>query len=170
MHGSAYFDIKKILCVLVLICVAAFVNYGQTKYRTYTNDRFAYSIDYPSNLLRIQPPPQNNDGRTFQSKDGKVEMRVWGQHNALGRDLVEEYDESVKKCGSAKAPMIFFERYFVISCTVGDRIFYQKTLHRGDRGPAVFFTFTIEYPRSQRKKFDAIVKRVSRSFKFDPDA
>lgn len=170
MRGSAYFDMKRILFALILICMIVCANYGQTKYRTYTNDRFAYSIEYPSNLLSIQAPPENNDGRTFRSKDGKVEMRVWGQHNALGRDLVQEYDESVKRCGSSKTPMIFYERYFVISCRVGDRIFYQRTMHRGDTGPEVFFTFTIEYPSSQKKRFDAIVRRISRSFKFDPDA
>ncbi len=135
--------------VLIVTTAAA-----QTKFATYNNDRFFFSVEYPVNLLKMQAPPVNNDGRTFRSKDGTAEMRVWGQHNALGRNLLEEYEESLKKCGTAKVYKDFRERFFVISCTIGSRIFYQRTMHRGDAGPEVFFTVIIEYPKSQKAKFD----------------
>ena len=170
MDGGGGFDMKKFGKIVVAILIAVFAVNAQTKYQKYANDRFAYSIEYPSGLLKMQAPPANNDGRTFRSNDGKIEMRVWGQHNALERNLVEEYDESVKKCGTSSVYKDFYERYFVISCTVNNRIYYQKTLHRGESGPEIFFTFTIEYPTSQKAKMDAVVTRISRSFKFDPDA
>ncbi len=157
------------IATLFVLLVAA-TGFGQKKFATYSNDRFFFSIEYPSDLLIVQAPPANNDGRTFRSKDGKVEMRVWGQHNALGRSFLEEYEESLKRCGTAKAYKDFREQAFVISCTVGKRIYYQKTMHRGASGPEVFFTFTIEYPKTQKAKFDPVVTRVSRSFKFDPNA
>ena len=161
---------KRLIFTLIIALAAVSAAFAQTKYRTYSNDRFYFSIEYPSNLLKMQAPPANNDGRTFRSKDGKVEMRVWGQFNALDRNLLEEYEESLKKCGKAKAYKDFRERFFVISCTVGGRVFYQRTMHRGDAGPEVFFTFTIEYPKSRKAKYDPVVTRISRSFKFDPDA
>ncbi len=170
MVGGGWFDMKSLLLTTTLILSAVLSANAQAKYRTYTNDRFAFSIEYPSDLLKMQPPPANNDGRTFKSKDGTIEMRAWGQHNALERNLAEEYDESVKVCGNASVYKVFYERYFVISCTVNGRIFYQKTLNRGTTAPEVFYTFTIEYPRSQKAKMDAVVTRISRSFKFDPDA
>jgi hypothetical protein len=40
------------------------------------------------------------------------------------------------------------------------KIFYQKTLLRGD----AFKTFIIEYPESDRAKFDSITSRIARSF------
>ena len=56
---------------------------GQTKYQTYSNARFAYSIDYPTDLLTPQDESQNGDGRVFTAKHGSAELRVWGQYNAL---------------------------------------------------------------------------------------
>lgn len=161
---------KKLVLSALVIMVAAFGIVAQTRYRTYRNDRFAYSIEFPSSLLNQQAPPANNDGRTFRSKDGKIEMLVWGQHNALGRTLVEQYDDSLGKCGDGEIYKVLDDKFFVISCTVNGRIFYQRTLHRGAAGPDIFFTFTIEYPRDQKKKMDPVVKRISRSFRFDPDA
>lgn len=161
---------KKLVLGLMIMSAAAFASHSQSKYRTYTNDRFYFSIEYPSDLLRMQPPPENNDGRTFRSNDGKIEMRAWGQFNALGRTFYAEYEASLEKCGTAKTYKDFRERYFVISCSMGSRIYYQRTMHRGDVGPEVFFTFTIEYPKSQKAKLDSVVTRVSRSFRFDPDA
>lgn len=155
---------------MIMITVAAAVAHAQDRFRTYSNDRFFYSIEYPSAVLKMQPPPTNNDGRTFVSADRRTEMRVWASHNVLGRDLVEEFEDALKRCRSAKPYKDFRERYFVFSCRIGDRIFYQKTMHRGDHGPEVLFTFTIEYPSSQKKKFDRLVTRISRSFRFDPDA
>lgn len=143
---------------------------AQKGFKTYSNDRFFYLVEYPADIFKMQAAPTNNDGRTFRSKDGTAEMRVWGQFNALGRNLLEEYEESLKKCGKAQAYKAFRERYFVLSCTVRNRIFYQRTIHRGRTGPEIFFTLTIEYPKSQKRKFDPLVTRISRSFKFDPDA
>ena len=68
---------------MLLVVFTCSISIGQVKYSTYNNDRFEFSIDYPESLLKMQPPPENDDGRTFISGDGTVEMRVWGQYNAL---------------------------------------------------------------------------------------
>jgi len=163
-------NMKRLGLIAFVILLTSLGADAQTKYQTYRNERFAYSIEYPSGLLKRQAPPANNDGRIFRSNDGKIEMLVWGQHNALDRTFVGQYDDSLQKCGDAEVYKVFNERFFVISCTLNGRIFYQKTLQRGGAEPEIFFTFTIEYPRDQKKKMDPVVKRISRSFKFDPDA
>ena len=34
-------------------------------WETYTNERFGFSVCYPSDLLRPEAAPDNNDGRTL---------------------------------------------------------------------------------------------------------
>src|SRR5262249_4260166 len=47
-------------------------------YRTYHNEKFDFSISYPSNYLTMQErPPAKGDGRNFVSKDGRVQMVIY---------------------------------------------------------------------------------------------
>jgi len=47
-------------------------------WQTYTNVRFAYSICYPADLLAGQGESDNSDGQKFLSRDGSVEVLVYG--------------------------------------------------------------------------------------------
>ena len=44
-------------------------------FENYQNSRFFFALDYPAEL-KAQPPPTNNDGRAFHSKDGKVKLKA----------------------------------------------------------------------------------------------
>lgn len=159
---------KNTIITLLLIAAAAAVNSGQSRYSTYNNDRFYFSIEYPSDLLKMQEAPANNDGRTFRSLDGKVELRAWGQFNALERTLREEYEQAVLDHDGVTYKALG-SKSFTVSGRSGGRIFYQKTLFRKSGDTEVFYTFTIEYPASMKTKMDPVVTRIARSFKFDPD-
>lgn len=50
-------------------------------YERYHNERFGFSIEYPSKLLIPQPEATNGDGRTFISEDGEFKMIAYGGHN-----------------------------------------------------------------------------------------
>lgn len=54
--------------------------------RTYANDRFGYAVDLPAGL-EAGPAPQNDDGRAFATADGRVEVAVYGFHDALDEGL-----------------------------------------------------------------------------------
>lgn len=151
----------------LLLLSAAFAS-AQDKFSTYSNDRFHFSIDYPADLLTMAPPPDNDDGRTFRSADGQIEMLVWGQHNAESKTLDEMYNLDLKGFTEKPSYMVLKRDWFVLSGMKDGKIFYEKTLIRR-KGGDVFFTFTVEYPASEKAKFDAIVKRMADSFKFDPD-
>jgi hypothetical protein len=161
---------KWLLISLFVFTLLAALAFGQTKYATYNNARFAYSIDYPSALLEMQPESANGDGTTFVSKDNSVELRVWGEYNAAEKTWQEAYDLDLKGLGEKPAYAVLKSEWYVISGTKDGKIHYQKTLRRKLRDGEVFYTFTLEYPESERTKFDAIVRRIARSFKFDPTA
>ncbi len=160
---------RKFVVTILFLLAAASTGFSQSRFVTYNNDRFHFSVQYPSDLLKMQAPPENNDGRTFLSKDKTVEMRAWGQFNALDLTLDEAYQRALRD-HSGVTYKTLGDRNFVISGVSDGKIYYQKTLIRGSGDTAVFYTFTIEYPKSKKAKFDPVVTRVSRSFKFDPHA
>jgi hypothetical protein len=129
-------------------------------YRTYTNARYGYSIAYPVGLLVPQGEADNGDGQKFLSKDGRAMMLVFGS-NRLERSLEDEYRSAQAGEGNRNVTYKVLKKdMFVVSGTENGKIFYQKTLLRGD----VFKTFIIEYDESQRTTFDSITSRVARSF------
>jgi hypothetical protein len=161
----------KKLFLIVLILASGSLSLFAQKYEKYTNPRFFFSIDYPSDLLQMQPPSENGDGRIFVSKDGSVEMRAWANYNAMFRSVQDEARATEVDLKNLKiAYKKVSDSWFVISWFSGNKIHYRKTLYHKFKDTDVFFTFTIEYPKTQKKKFDPIVKRIEASFAFDADA
>jgi hypothetical protein len=170
MAGSVYSSMKRAILLLVVMVGFASVAVGQIKYKTYTNDRFFFSIEYPISLLKMQPPPENRDGRTFLSSDNSVEVRVWGQYNAESLTLREKYDLALKGFDGKPTYMVLGKSSFVISGIKDEKIVYLKTLYRKDKDADVYYTFTIEYPVSKRKEYDPVVTHIANSFKIIPSA
>jgi hypothetical protein len=126
-------------------------------YKTYTNARYGYSISYPSNLLVPQGEADNGDGQAFRAKDGAAELRVYGSQN-LGDGLAGAYTEA--QAGKSVVYKTMKGNWFVVSGRDGGKIFYQKTMFKGD----VFKTFIIEYDEAQKSTYDAVTTRIARSF------
>ena len=141
---------------------------GQSDYVTYYNSRFEYSIKYPTKVFFPQEEAPNGDGRVFAAKGG-AELRIWAQYNALMETLKEAYQSDLKEHGAGVTYKVLQSNGYVISGTKGNKVYYQKTLLNGSDGDggAVFATFTIEYKKSEKAKYDAIVTKIAASFKFD---
>jgi len=161
----------KTLIPICLVLLAACVSvHGQHKYEKFENDRFFFSVEYPSNFLKLQPLPENDDGGTFLSNDNTVEMRVWGQYNAMSETLKQKYNAALKSFNTKPSYMVLGKSSFVVSGIKNDKIVYIKTLYRKDKDADVFYTLRVEYPQSRRKELDPVITRVARSFKILPGA
>ena len=75
--------------ILLVVVVAAALTasltlFGATaradNWRTYQNDRYGTTIDYPASF-QPQPRPDNDDGRRFESADG-ADFAVFASYNA----------------------------------------------------------------------------------------
>jgi hypothetical protein len=130
---------------------------ARVTYQTYTNARYSYSIAYPVGILIPQGESDNGDGQKFLSKDGRAELTVYGS-NRLDRSLQDEF-QSAQENGEVTYKLIKRDM-FVVSGRANGKIFYRKTLLRGD----VFKTFIIEYDEQERATFDSITARIARSF------
>lgn len=62
---------------------------------------FGFHLSFPAGIFTAQPAPDNNDGRTFVSRNGRIELLVWGGHNALNRTLAQAFAETKQEAGVA---------------------------------------------------------------------
>ncbi|MGH9837879.1 MAG: hypothetical protein ACREEM_03760 [Blastocatellia bacterium] len=129
-------------------------------YRTYHNERFDYSILYPSNFLTERELSQDGAGQRFKSKDGRVEMRAYGGYNSLEKSLAEMYEEELKPNRTITYEVLK-KKWFVISGYEGGKVFYQKTILKDD----VIKTFHIEADRALQPIVQPMTEKIARSFK-----
>lgn len=129
----------------------------------YQNDRYGTTIDYPS-IFKMQPPPDADDGRRFQSADG-ADFTVSASYAAMDYTLATYRDFIVHNL--APGSTIIYEtrgkNWFVVSGTRGDRIFYEKHLlsHKGEMNEDL----VISYPAALRATYDPIVARMAKSLR-----
>jgi hypothetical protein len=128
-------------------------------WKTYTNDRFGFSVCYPSDLLRLEAAPDNNDGQTFVGSNG-AKIAAWGSWNATDQTLADSAREDEKSLGHVTYKAIR-EGFYVISGRKGDQIFYKRTALANGKFSAVQLT----YPAADSALWNAISARVSQCFK-----
>ena len=129
-------------------------------YETYDNDRFDYSISYPSNFLIPQGVSANGDGQRFVSRDNRVVMAAFGQHNAMEKSLSELFEAEMKP-NRTITYQVLKKKWFVVSGYEGDKVFYQKTMLKDD----VIKTFHIEADRALQQMMQPMTEKIARSFK-----
>ena len=59
------------------------------RWTTYVNDRFGFSLAYPADVFVMQPPPENDDGRTLVAADG-AKILVFGGYNVANDTLASK--------------------------------------------------------------------------------
>jgi hypothetical protein len=130
-------------------------------WRSYHNDRFGTTADVPADW-KMQPPPENDDGRIFTSPDGRAELIVNGSYAG-----VVDPDELGSRLEPMEGETIAYKQrkgeWAVVSGTKGDKIFYRKTLL--SCGNTVANNISIEYPTSEKGRYDPLVAHVEASLR-----
>ena len=130
----------------------------RANYRTYTNARYGFSIAYPVGILVPQGESDNGDGQRFASRNGSASLVAFGE-NRLDRSLADEFRSAQEN--RSVTYKVLKRDMFVVSGFGNGKIFYQKTLLRGNS----FKTFVIEYDEGERGTFDPITSRIANSFR-----
>lgn len=128
-------------------------------YKTYTNARYGFAINYPDSF-NFRQLPVNGDGIQLASLDGRAILSVSGGNNS-GRTLKEYYDASVNDVHGALGYRVMGGDWFVVTWTDGTNLGYRKTFV----GTGSQDSFTFIYPADQKAAYEEVVARIEKSFK-----
>lgn len=131
----------------------------------YKNGRFGFQIDYPGGLFHEKPTPNRESGSVWETSDGVARLIATAAPNESGETL-ESYRTFVMQQSYADAKFDYTpakSTWFVLSGTKGDTIFYER-IYFVCQGRFIY-GWQINYPAAQRKKYDAIVEAIHRSYK-----
>ncbi len=135
------------------------------RWTTYKNDRFGYSLYYPSGLFTPEPPPANGSGLTLSTGDGRAQIVVFGVHNTehlspkeYRRVLVEEfggYDRlDYNPIGKT---------WFVLSGFRHGNIYYQKVMFTCSN--RIINVFSMTFPTDEKPFYEPLIETMEDKFR-----
>ncbi len=126
-------------------------------YDSYTNDRFGFTIEYPSNLT-LGSPPANGDGLNFYNDE--LEITASGSHNSLDESIETIYHQSINNIAVPIAYDRLADNWFVLSYVENGMIIYEKVFYGDD----VFNRFIITYPENKQDVYGPVTTHISDTF------
>ena len=141
----------------------------------YGNARYGFSVCYPPALLKPMGEPDNSDGNTFQSADGRSIVRAYANYaiepgsgpkalaEALQADLKDAESRGYRITYKTLKPALYAWSGVADGGTNKGRVTYQKTFVR----PADKLDVTLEadYPESAKGVMDPVVARMAACLK-----
>ncbi|MGH4051181.1 MAG: hypothetical protein ACREVX_07485 [Clostridium sp.] len=121
-----------------------------------SNEKFAYSIMYPDNLV---VESETDNGNVLKSEDGRVSLQLYGNNNKDGDTIDSIYNKAIENTNMYYK--VKSGNWFVISYIDGDQIIYQKKVV----GKASTNTFIFKFPTNEKAKYTSVVDKLEKSFK-----
>jgi hypothetical protein len=127
-------------------------------WKSFGNDRYGFSVDVPASF-KASPPPDNNDGLTFNSPDGRAEIRAFGHLLLDGENLVDDAEQY--SAGLHVTYRKATARNSTMSGLKGDHIVYLRAVATC-KGIAAAILW-VEYPRSEKTQFDPLIAHMAKT-------
>lgn len=139
---------------------------AKDRWATYSNPRFGTTADYPTDLFTVQdPPPENGDGASFRTADGRAQLSIYGAYN-VEHDTPQSYVAKTDEFQSATYKRVTAD-FYAVSGTSGATIYYDRC-NFPPRNDDVLNCFHVTYPAAEKAVWDPIVTRISQSLRPGP--
>ena len=150
-------------CLTAALAVAAIVApalAGDAEWRRYVIPSTGTSVDMPVSIFTSDAgPPENGTGRRFFTEDRRADLTVQSMPNP-------ENDSPGTFLARMQPPAgIIYKRitsdFFVVSSVRNDRIWYNRC----NRGEGTMNCVLINYPAAEKRQWDEVVTRISRTLR-----
>ena len=130
-------------------------------YKTYYNDYYDYSIDYPDDEY-FQISKTYEDGMRLQNDNGEVIISLTSNWNPNGESLQQAYDKAVRE--KPNAPYKFLGKtFFTITYEDNGLLIFRKTMY--DKNTNKYVYLYVSFPPEYKPYMTPIVERMANSMK-----
>jgi hypothetical protein len=134
-------------------------------WRTLLIPGFGTTVDYPAGIFSVsEGKPDKGVGERFKSADGRTELAIYSRENEEGDSPASYLRKNLRLARSKLDYERVARRFFAISSEGQGVILYSRCNFSSEAGGAIH-CFDLLYPRAERRAWDAIVTRISRSLR-----
>jgi hypothetical protein len=150
-------------CAISLSLVPAMADVGDTDWRSYVLPKSGAAVEVPVTILSKEAElPEGGLGSRFTTGDGRADLTVQAFPNSAN-------DSPAMFLAKMRPPSgILYKRvtpsFFVVSSVRNDRIWYNRCNRSADDESGGYMNcILINYPAAEKRQWDGIVTRISRS-------
>jgi curved DNA-binding protein CbpA len=138
------------------------------EWKTYRDDRFAYSLSYPAGVFTTEKAsPSRSDQVLWSSEAG---ARLVAAARPRNGESIASYRRSIIESRYASATFDYApvrDTWFVLSGTRGQEMFYERVSFAC--GGDAILSWQMTYRTADRKRFDPIVEEIHRKYRYHAD-
>jgi len=161
---------KKIILILLLTTLFSHA----LNLETYKNNRFLFSMDYPSDIFVNKKFPTNGDGVELTNKSKTLKLLLSGSYMVVSPTIEEKYAQRMIGMKKEKEIELTYkvqkENWFVLSGYnhKNKTIFYEKRFsYTDDKGTLVVVGYYFEYPIKEKEKCSKWIEVFNDSFVYN---
>lgn len=147
---------KTLVAAIIALCATSSVA-SANGWRTYHVPESGTSVDIPASIFTEHAGKPDGYGQQFRSYDRSADLTVQAVENQQGLSPAEFL------AGKKPPQGIIYKRitptFFVVSSIKRDKIWYNRC----NFSQRFVHCVLINYPASQKQRWDAVVTRISRS-------
>jgi hypothetical protein len=150
-------------CAISLSLVPAMADAGDTDWRSYVLPKSGAAVEVPVTIFSKEAElPEGGLGSRFTTGDGRADLTVQALPNSAN-------DSPAMFLAKMRPPSgILYKRvtpsFFVVSSVRNDRIWYNRCNRSTDDESGGYMNcILINYPAAEKRQWDGIVTRISRS-------
>jgi hypothetical protein len=129
---------------------------------TYSVPQFGTRVAYPASLFSIsEGEPEFGIGQRFRTSDGRAVLSVYSRANAGGETPRSYLRNNLRRPRSNLDYERVARSFFAISEETEDKIYYSRC----NFSNAAIHCFDLVYPTAEKRAWNAIVTRISRSLR-----
>jgi len=129
------------------------------------SDQAGTNVDYPAGIFTQDAGAvPRGEGRELRSADDRARLMIYIEPNRERRTPARFIKTEMAAPRSELEYRRIADRFFAISGVVGDQVYYSRcNFPSGAAGP--IHCIYIAYPEKEKRMWDAIVTRISRSLR-----
>jgi hypothetical protein len=138
---------------------------GGSAWRTYSVPEFGTSIEYPVGIFAVADgKAEKGTGQQFSSTDGRALLSIYSRANESGETPSSYLQKNLRVERWALGYQRVTRFFFAISASHQGLIFYSRcNFSRG--ADAAVHCFDLVYPHAEKRGWDGVVTRISRSLR-----
>jgi hypothetical protein len=138
---------------------------GFGSWTAYRNERYGFSLQYPSDVFAPERTAEAGDGTVFSGADGQAKLLVGALPNEDGLS-VAGYQDYVQRHSYSDFTIDYRpvgSSWFVLSGDGGGKTIYEKVMFSCDG--RLINSFALIYPTADKRRFDPVVEGIQATFR-----